>query len=159
MRVALPPVESPTKVVRPPLLFVITASPAVESEANLLGVVFSDPGAMTSAPYEVLAPDHWVFAGTGLKRGDLFGTKILHERYGDGASGHETDKTSPSSPKNALVLAKGRNPDDGGAHLTFFETGSGGAVFSAGSITFPTGLLCDPVLSTITGNVMDRFLR
>src|SRR5262249_4656835 len=76
----------------------------VESEANLLGVVYSDPGAMTSAPYEVIDPGHWVFAGTGLERGNLFGTKILHQRYGDGASGHETDKTSPSSPKNVHIL-------------------------------------------------------
>src|SRR5438445_2905561 len=65
---------------------------AVESEANLLGVVFSDPGAMTVAPYQILEPGHWIFAGTGLAKGDLFGVKTLHERYGDGASGHETDK-------------------------------------------------------------------
>jgi len=132
---------------------------AVESEANLLGVVFSDAGAMTSAPYEVVAAEHWIFAGTGLRRGDIFGTKILHERYGDGASGHETDKISPSSPKNALLLARGLNPDEGGAHLVYFETPGGAAVFSAGSITYPTALLCDPPTSRITANVMERFLK
>src|SRR6185503_18330105 len=131
----------------------------VESEANLLGVVFTDPGAMTVAPYEVLEPDHWVFAGTGLRRGDLFGTRTLHERYGDGASGHETDKISPSSPKNAVLLARGLNPDDGGAHLVAFTTPGGGAVFSAGSITYPTALLCDPPTSAITANVLNRFLE
>jgi hypothetical protein len=131
----------------------------VESEANLLGVVFTDAGAMTVAPYEVVAPDHWVFAGTGLRRGDLFGTKILHQRYGDGASGHETDKVSPSSPKNVQVLAKGQNPDEGGAEMVFFETARGGGVFSAGSITYPTALLCDPPTSTITANVLERFLK
>ena len=130
----------------------------LESEANLLGVVFSDPGAMTSAPYEVLKPDHWAFAETGLKRGDLLGTKILHQRYGDGASGHETDKVSPSSPKNVEILAKGLNPDEGGAHLVHFETPGAGAVFSAGSITYPTGLLCDDTLSQVTRNVLERFL-
>lgn len=130
----------------------------VESEANLLGVVYTDPGAMTVAPYEVLEPDHWVFEGTRLKRGDLFGTKTLHERYGDGASGHETDKISPSSPKNVQLLAKGLNPDDGGAHLVYFDTPGGGAVFSAGSITYPTALLCDPPTSLITANVLKRLL-
>ncbi len=79
---------------------------AVESEANLLGVVFTDPGAMTVAPYEVLEPDHWVFAGTWLKQGDLFGTRTLHQRYGHGASGHETDKISPSSPRGLRPLAR-----------------------------------------------------
>ena len=132
---------------------------ACESEANLLGVVFSDAGAMTSAPYRVLQPDHWVFNRTGLKSGDLFGTKILHQRYDNGASGHETDKVSPSSPQNVLVLAKGLNPDDGGAHLVFFETPNGGAVFSAGSITYPTGLLCDEGISRITKNVLEKFVR
>ena len=130
----------------------------VESEANLLGVVYSDAGAMTSAPYEAVAADHWVFAGTGLKRGDVFGTRILHQRYGEGASGHETDKISASSPQNTVLLAKGLNPDNGGAHLAYFETPSGGAVFSAGSITYPTGLLCDPTVSRIAANVLKRFL-
>jgi hypothetical protein len=130
----------------------------VESEANLLGVVFTDAGAMTSAPFEVVAPDHWAFAGTGLKRGDLFGTRILHQRYGDGGSGHETDKISPSSPKNVTLLAKGLNPDDGGAHMVYFETPGGGAVFSVGSITYASGLLCDLPTARITANVLRRFL-
>jgi hypothetical protein len=130
----------------------------VESEANLLGVVYSDPGAMTSASYEVVSPDHWIFAGTGLRRGDLFGVQTLHERYGPGASGHETDKISPSSPRDIVLLARGRNPEEGGAHLTFFQTSSGGAVFSAGSITYPAALLCDPTVSTVTANVIRRFL-
>jgi hypothetical protein len=131
----------------------------VESEANLLGVVYSDPGAFTSAPYEVLEPDHWIFAGTHLKRGDTFGTPTLHERCPDGASGHETDKISPSSPKNIVLLAKGQNPDNGGAHLTFFQTPSGGAVFSAGSITYPAALLCDPIISRITANAIAGLLE
>ena len=132
---------------------------AHESEANLLGVVFSDAGVMTAAPYRVIAADHWIFQGTWLKTGDVFGTKILHQRYGDGASGHETDKVTASSPKNVEVLAKGLNVDNGGAEMVYFETPAGGAVFSAGSITYPTGLLCDEHLSTITLNVLDRFTR
>ncbi len=130
----------------------------VESEAKLLGVVFTDPGAMTVAPYEVLEPDHWIFAGTGLRRGERFGLKTLHERYGDGASGHETDKVSPNSPRGLRPLARGLNPDNGGAHIVCFETPSGGAVFSVGSITFPTALLCDEPCSRITANVLQRFL-
>jgi hypothetical protein len=130
-----------------------------ESEANLLGVVYSDPGAMTVAPYELITADHWIFAGIGLKNGDRFGLKTLHERYGDGASGHETDKVSPSSPKNIHVLARGLNPDNGGAHLAYFETPSGGAVFSAGSITYASALLCEDAVSRITANVLERFLN
>lgn len=129
----------------------------VESEANLLGVVFSDPGAMTVAPYEALEPEHWVFAGTGLARGDRFGVTTLHERYGDGASGHETDKTSASSPRNIQVLAQGLNPDQGGAQMVYFQTATLGQVFSAGSICYTSALVCDATISRITSNVLRRF--
>jgi hypothetical protein len=130
----------------------------VESEANLLGVVFTDAGAMTAAPYEAIEPGHWALAGTGLRRGDRFGVRTLHERYGDGASGHETDKVTPSSPRNMQLLARGLNPDDGGAHMVLFDTPGGGAVFSAGSIIYPTALLCDAACATIAANVLRRFL-
>jgi hypothetical protein len=134
----------------------------VESEANLLGVVYTDPGAMTNAPYEVVEPDHWVFAGTGLRRGDRFGLKTLHQRYGEGASGHETDKISPSSPPGVVKLAQGLNPDKGGAHLVTFDVDTPhgrGMVFSAGSITYPCSLLCDPLIAHITHNVVKHFLE
>jgi hypothetical protein len=130
-----------------------------ESEATLLGVVFSNAGVMTAAPYRVIDPDHWAFAGTRLQRGDLFGTQSLHRRCEGGASGHETDKVSPSSPSNVHVLAKGTNPDEGGAELIIYETPKGGAVFSVGSITWPSALLVDDAVSTITGNVLRRFLE
>lgn len=130
----------------------------VESEANLLGVVCTDAGIMTAAPYRVVRPSHWVFAGTGLREGDLFGTESLHERCHGGASGHETDKRSPHSPPGTVLLAKGVNPEEGGAEMVCHETPSGGAVFSVGSITYPASLLVDAAVSRITANVLDRFL-
>ncbi len=130
----------------------------VESEANLLGVAFTEAGAMTAAPYRVLAADHWAFAGTGLLRGDLFGQASLHMRCPGGASGHETDKISPNSPKNIVRLAKGTNVDDGGAEMTYYETASGGALFSAGSIAWASSILVDDAVSQITANVLARFL-
>lgn len=130
-----------------------------ESEANLLGVVTTDAGIMTSAPYRVIAPDHWAFAGTGLRAGDVFGAESLHERCPGGASGHETDKISPSTPPQAVHLAKGLNPEDGGADIVTYETASGGAVYSVGSITWPASVLVDPAVSRITANVLSRFLN
>ena len=130
----------------------------VESEANLLGVVFSETGIMTSAPYRVLNANHWVFDGTKLEDGDLFGQTSLHRRCPGGASGHETDKTSPSSPKNVVRVAKGMNIDDGGAELVYYETASGGEVFSVGSIAWPSAILIDAAVSRITANVLNEFL-
>ena len=118
-----------------------------ESEASLLGVVFTPSGAMTGAPYEALLPNHWVFADTGLTTGGQFGHISLHRRCPGGASGHETDKRSPSSPANTVVLARGLNPDDGGQ------------VFSVGSINYVASLPVDTTISTITANVLRRFLE
>lgn len=130
----------------------------LESEANLLGVAFTPAGAMTGAPYRVLDATHWVFAGTGLTNGDLFGERSLHERCPGGASGHETDKVSPSSPAHVHRLAKGCNPDDGGADMVIFDTPGGGSVFSVGSINFVASLPVDEAVSRITENVLRRFL-
>ena len=55
------------------------------------------------------------------------------------------------------LLARGLNPDNGGAHMVFFETPGGGAVFSAGSICWPSSLLVDEAVSKITANVVKRF--
>jgi N,N-dimethylformamidase len=128
-----------------------------ESEANLLGVVFDERGIMTAAPYEVVDDTHWVFQGTGLKNGDQFGTESQHERVPGGASGHETDKRSKSSPENTLLLAQGLNADGGGAEMVIHEPGEGGAVFSAGSINWPSSVLVDEGVSQITANVVRRF--
>ncbi len=130
-----------------------------ESEANLLGVVFTPSGAMTGAPYRVVDETHWVFAGTGLRNGDLFGKESLHGRCPGGASGHETDKVSAHSPLNVHRLAKGENVDDGGAEMVIFDTLSGGHVFSVGSINYCASLLVDDLISKITYNVFTRFLE
>jgi hypothetical protein len=130
-----------------------------ESEANLLGVVFTPAGAMTGAPYQVLDASHWIFAGTGLQNGDLFGQNCLHRRCPGGASGHETDKISPSSPPNTHLLARGTNPDQGGAEMVLIEHPGGGKVFSTGSINYIASLPVDESIATITANVLRRFLE
>ena len=116
-----------------------------ESEASLLGVVYDPRGIMTAAPYRVIDANHWVFDGTGLREGSIFGQTSLHERVPGGASGHETDKLSKSSPPGTRLLAEGLNP-------------SGGSVFSAGSINWVSSVLVDDAVSQITGNVLRRFL-
>jgi len=130
----------------------------LESEASLLGVVCTKTGMMTAAPYRVIDPSHWIFEGTGLRTGDEFGQRTLHERIPGGASGHETDKRSASSPPHTVLLAKGTNPEEGGAEVVCHEPAGGGAVFSVGSITWVAALHCDENVSRITRNVLVRFL-
>jgi len=71
---------------------------------------------------------------------------------------HETDKRSASSPADVQLLARGLNPDDGGAEMVIFDTRSGGSVFSVGSINYVASLLVDNAVSKITENVLKRFL-
>lgn len=128
------------------------------STSALLGQVYTDAGAMTAAPYAVVEPDHWVFAGTGLRVGELFGLRNQSERVPGGASGHETDKRTKHTPPSAVLLAKGCNVDDGGAEVILFPTASGGEVFSVGSITWTTSILVDDGVAAVTRNVLDKFL-
>lgn len=131
----------------------------VESEANLLGVACSETGIMTSAPYRVVDPAHWVFAGTGLTKNERFGQTTLHERVPGGASGHETDKRMASSPPNTHFLAKGLNPDEGGAEVVMIDPFEKGKVFSVGSITWIAALFTDSVVSRVTANVLRAWIR
>jgi N,N-dimethylformamidase len=131
----------------------------VEPESLLLGVGSSLSGAMTSAPYKVLKSNHWIFEGTALKDGDLFGTENQLAYMPGGASGHETDKIDASSPKSTELLAKGTNPDEGGAEITYYETPTNGAVVSVGSITWGQSILVDDNVSAVTANVIRRFTR
>jgi hypothetical protein len=65
----------------------------------------------------------------------------------------------PDSPANTHLLARGENADGGGADMVVFDTDSGGAVFSAGSITYVSSILVDDVVSDVTANVLRRFLE
>jgi hypothetical protein len=106
----------------------------------------------------VIDDRHWVFAGTGLKNGDLFGLRSLNGRTPGGASGLELDKIAPDSPTNIVHLAKGTNPDNSGADLVIHDTPDGGAVFSVGSLNWTLALPVDAAVSQITANVLRRFL-
>lgn len=124
-----------------------------EVESNLLGVVMSFAGMGTGAPYEVIDPNHPIFAGAGLHKGDLFGFETLAIRCPGGASGHETDKMDSSSPADTVLLARGTNGPGAGAELVTYTTPSGGLVISVGSINWGAGLPIDSTLSQITRNM------
>ena len=129
-----------------------------EPSARLLGVAYSHAGYRSGAPYRVIADGHWVFAETGLHKGDCFGACTLNGRTPGGASGLELDKISPDSPPNLVHLAKGMNPDDSGADLVLYETPGGGSVFSVGSLNWTLALPVDAAVSQITANVLRRYL-
>lgn len=124
-------------------------------ESELLGTEYTRTGYNTYHPYRVLNEDHWIFKNTGLKNGETFGSTCSKVA---GASGLETDKRTKSSPKNLDFLAKGTNPDFGGAEMIYYTTPENGKIFSVGSITY-TVCLEDQHISQITKNVLDEFLK
>nr|WP_309502777.1 N,N-dimethylformamidase beta subunit family domain-containing protein [uncultured Roseovarius sp.] len=105
---------------------------------------------------------------------------------GGGAAGMELDRASEAlgTPRHALIVATTENVGAGGsvsseefittpraidgeqngrvrADIVFFETRNGGAVFTPGSIAWPTSLLCNNTendVSRMTENVINRFL-
>lgn len=126
------------------------------SPTLLVGSEYDNRGFGTYHPYEVLDDSHWVFNGTGLSNGDLFGTNSLN---GGGASGHETDKRPDISPSVFKLLSVGTNPDDGGAEMLIREDSGRGLVFSVGSISYTGALSVDQNTAAITRNVLDKVLN
>ena len=120
------------------------------------------------------------FAMEGVESADIIGD---YGTQGGGAAGEEIDRHDPAlgSPRHAVVIASSENhrpgmlrvieelhesrvPDpedpDIRADLLFFETASGGAVFSTGSISFAGALShngYDNDIARIAGNVLARF--
>jgi hypothetical protein len=126
-------------------------------ETRVLGIRFTWKGQKTAfKPYKVLAPGHWIFDGTGVRKGSLVG---VHGAKHQGASGWELDTIDARDRPAGLVhLAKGCNAWGTGADMTYFTHAGGGGVFAAGSITFGGSLVVDQVLSRMLSNVFARFL-
>jgi len=136
--------------------------------ARRLGIAFSPADMYSAAPYRVEAPEHWVFAGTGLAAGDLFGrrsayraepwidfwTSYRNPTGGMGASGVFMSKVHAAGGP-VRILARGQNAE-GGGHMVYRDTPAGGWVFASGSEAFNGALGDDPVVQGIVANLLDE---
>lgn len=118
------------------------------SEAKYLGNAYTDAGYKSYCSYKVLNANHWIFQNCNIKNGDEFGKYGIDGR---GLSGDEMDKINNNSPKNAVLLAKGTNPDNGGGDLLIIEN-KNNAILSFGSIACGSGLNKDYVISQMINN-------
>ena len=154
----------------------------------LVGVGFSGQGRFEGTYYRRLpasyAPEFaWMFAGINAEKIGDYGLS------GGGAAGFELDRADPllGTPENAVILARSENPpatfipvfeellsdiatvtgenpkDLMRGEIVWFDTPSGGAVFSVGSITFcgslwHNGGFTGPV-SRLLENVVRHFLE
>jgi len=131
--------------------------------------------------YSVSQPDHWVFAGTGLKLNETFGTIINELGKRDTIMGHETESArfvmsetnlpvvtgEDGTPLDAQILAhcdltdwpgQTKNGQAGKATMIIRELANGGVVFSAGTVNWG-GALTDygsTVVDRITENLVRR---
>jgi N,N-dimethylformamidase len=154
----------------------------------LVGVGFSGQGRFEGTYYRRLPASYtpefaWMFAGINEEKIGDYGLS------GGGAAGFELDRADPllGTPDNAVVLAQSENPpasfipvfeemlsdiatvtgekpkDLMRGEIVYFDTPSGGAVFSVGSITFcgslwHNGGFTGPV-SRLLENVVRHFLE
>ena len=122
----------------------------------------------------VTDPTHWVYAGTGVKKGDEFGKNGLN---GGIMMGYEVDVIDPQwTPSNVEVIGIGRYPTPTfqlgitncqsrtswstleGGEIIYYDHPGGGGVFGIASVTVSGTLLTDAVASKMVSNVLDRFL-
>ena len=128
------------------------------------------------AEYTVHRPEHWVFAGTGLKRGDVFGDKDTIVGYEcDGCElewreGLPFATTKDGTPKGFEVLATcpvSWHPDDAAwydgwqpgrvGNCTMGVYTQGGTVFTSASTDWAHGLRGgDKIVDRVTRNVLER---
>lgn len=123
------------------------------NEAQYFGNAYTDAGYATYNSYRVIESGHWMYKNCDIASGTEFGQKGMDRR---GTSGDEMDKVNERTPKNAVVLAKGTNPDNGGGDLLIIEN-PGNAILSFGSIAAGSGLNYDPVLTGMLRNFMKKY--
>ncbi len=132
-----------------------------------------------SGAFTVHRPDHWLFAGTGLKRGDEFGGKSTIVGYEcDGCQlewrdGLPYPTGKDGTPKTFSVLGTAPakwHPDDsewyerwekgriGNAVLGIYQ--DGGTVVTSGTTDWSHGLRGkDPIVDRITRNILGRLSK
>ena len=128
------------------------------------------------AEYAVHRPDHWLLAGTGLKRGDKFGNKdtivgyecdgcelawkdgLPYPTHADGTPpGFEVVATCPARwhPDDSEWYEKWEKGRTGNAVIGTYARG--GTVVTVGSTDWSHGLRGnDPVVVRVTKNVLDK---
>ena len=125
----------------------------LKSEDKFLGVRYDNRGYETFSPYKIILPEHWLFNKIEIPKDNIFGRNGINEL---GLSGLETDKITRSSKKDITLIAKGQNPNNGGADFIIKELGDN-AILSTGSIQSGSGLGKDSVFTQIIVNFIEKY--
>jgi hypothetical protein len=146
-----------------------------DPENRITGVSFHQAaglwdGKRPNVGYTVEAPEHWVFADTGLAAGDVIGAGSDVPLIGYEADGtpflrrHNVaiPTGDQSTPDNFTILATahlGEEWSSRGARATAtagtYSTSNGGIVFQAATTDWPIVAIEDATIERITKNVLD----
>ncbi|MEZ0065225.1 hypothetical protein ABIA32_001213 [Streptacidiphilus sp. MAP12-20] len=110
------------------------SGPAADPESSMTGVLYE--GYPTDAPYVVHAPDHWLFAGTGVRAGDSFAHLV----------GVEYDRVIPSAPTPRPIEILAHSPlvcngNHSHSDTAYYTARSGAGVFASGTMRWVEGLM------------------
>lgn len=154
--------------------------PINEPENSLIGVSFEHGGYVNhdsvllgingSGGYTVFHSDDWIFRGTNVRDGDIFGHASAIVGYEvDGALyywGRDSMMAligADRTPRNFRILglspaASESGGTTGAATMGYYIMPNGGAVFNAATINWSDGLaMGDTTVEWVTRNVMRRF--
>jgi hypothetical protein len=144
--------EDPMRLINPRLVSTRFRDPPVNRPENQLTGVMSD-GSHNEEPADwvVTNADHWVYAGTGLGNGSRIPGLVFIE--------WDSFVDNGLNPPGLTVLASSEVPNNirpGSRHeATVYERGAA-FVFAAGSIFYNQLLRTEPVVATITTNLLNR---
>jgi hypothetical protein len=136
-----------------------------------------------SGAFTVEQPDHWIFDGTNIEAGAVFGGKHSVVGYECDGCDYELKDGIPTptgrdgTPKNYKILAtapakwgpeatllwyvRWPKAQQGAACLGVYTKSGGGTVFTAGTTDWSHGLKgkSDPVVDRVTRNILDRLSK
>lgn len=133
-----------------------------EITAIRTGGHFTLTGSLTAAPYRATDVDSWVFEGTDIENGTVFGETSAYQPVPDFAERAEPPSSGASGVwMNAIgrgsadftMLARGMNAE-GGAHMMYRDTPAGGWIFNTGSETFFPAMREDRRIAQMVHNLM-----
>ncbi|MGW7294699.1 N,N-dimethylformamidase beta subunit family domain-containing protein [Streptomyces xiamenensis] len=110
------------------------SSPGADPESSLTGVLYE--GYPVDAPYVVHRPEHWAFAGTGVRAGDSF----------DHLVGAEYDRVTPEAPTPEGIEIVAHSPlvcNGTASHQdsAYYTVDSGAGVFAVGTMRWVEALM------------------
>lgn len=139
--------------------------PVLRPENLIMGASFRNGGYTNrNAPtysYTITRADHWLLQGSGAFNGQQFGAlaaglEVDGALYNCTMNGLEVDG-SDGTPLNFEIVATVPAAEGHGT-IGVYTNPSGGAVFNAGTQDWALGLANDPIVQTMTRNVLNRFL-